>query len=395
MSRLLSFVFYLVAARTLTTEGFGVLRYTLALMMLAFGLLAVLVTAVTRELGAARGDSGRTGAVLGSTLAVAAALLAASLLVCAIASALGLTGSADLLGLLAAVVGYTLFQLYYAISRGLGDSARAVGAYVGGSAAQLAILVLLTIVADPGPRTALLVYAVSGLIPIAVFELTRPVVLRRVLQVTRVELGRLWSVGAPLILAQAAFLSWLTVDQIWVESSLGTREVGLYGAAKNVAQVFMVIPAGVTGVLLPRIAELRSRGDVTHARRLTYYSAAGTLGVSSLLALLVIGFRSELLEGLYGARYEAAASSLSGLAVGMVFYGGFMALANAAVGWGRPGMYTAGMVLAAVAQVAALAVFWNDEASTAAWCTGGAMALGFLLVLVLLLRRPLDVETPD
>ena len=162
VSRLLSFVFYLVAARTLTTEGFGVLRYTLALMMLAFGLLAVLVTAVDPRARRGRGDSGRTGAVLGSTLAVAAALLAASLLVCAIASALGLTGSADLLGLLAAVVGYTLFQLYYAISRGLGDSARAVGAYVGGSAAQLAILVLLTIVADPGPRAALLVYAVSG-----------------------------------------------------------------------------------------------------------------------------------------------------------------------------------------------------------------------------------------
>ena len=234
------------------------------------------------------------------------------------------------------------------------------------------------------------------MIPIAVFELTRPVVLGRALQVTRVELGRLWSVGAPLILAQAAFLSWLTVDQIWVESSLGTREVGLYGAAKNVAQVFMVIPAGVTGVLLPRIAELRSRGDVTHARRLTYYSAAGTLGVSSLLALLVIGFRSELLEGLSGARYEGRRPRRSaGWPWAWSSTEGFMALANAAVGWGRPGMYTAGMVLAAVAQVAALAVFWNDEASTAAWCTGGAMALGFLLVLVLLLRRPLDVETPD
>src|SRR5204862_3817196 len=83
--RLLSFVFYVVAARLLTTHGFGVLRYTIALSLLAFGLLQVLVTALARELGAARGDEGATDLVLGSGLAAAPLLLGASSLLCVVA----------------------------------------------------------------------------------------------------------------------------------------------------------------------------------------------------------------------------------------------------------------------------------------------------------------------
>ena len=192
VSRLLSLVFYVVAARTLTTEGFGVLRYTVGLALLIFALLAVLTTSVTREVGAARGNDERTGEVLGSGLWVAALLVGVSSVVCVLASLLGLTGGASLLGLLAVGFTYTVFQLYYAISRGVGDASRAAIAYVCASAAQLILLVALSEVLEPTPGLALFAYGASSVLPVLAFELRRPLIRGRALSVRRVELDRIW-----------------------------------------------------------------------------------------------------------------------------------------------------------------------------------------------------------
>ena len=388
VSRLLSLVFYVVAARSLTTEGFGVLRYTVALALLIFALLAVLTTTVTREIGAARGNDLRTGEVLGSGLAVAALLVGVSSVVCVAASLLGLTGGADLLGLLAVGVTFTIFQLYYAISRGVGDASRAAIAYVCASAAQLILLVGLGALLEPSAGLALFAYGASSVLPVLAFELRRPLIRGRALSVRRVELDRIWKLSAPLVLAQAGFVVWFSVDQIWIESALTTEDVGLYGAAKTLSQVFLVLPAGVTGVLLPRVAELRTAGDAVRARRLVYWATLGSMLFSAVLALAVVLPGTELLEAIYGDRYGAAADSLTGLAVAMVFYTGFMTLANAAVGWGRPAVYSIGMVVTALAQLACLALIWDDQAATAAWASAISMGIGFLLVLGLLVARP-------
>ncbi len=299
VSRLLSLVFYVVAARTLTTEGFGVLRYTVGLALLIFALLAVLTTSVTREVGAARGNDVRTGEVLGSGLWVAALLVGVSSVVCVLASLLGLTGGASLLGLLAVGFTYTMFQLYYAISRGVGDASRAAIAYVCASAAQLILLVGLGALLDPSPGVALFAYGASSVLPVLAYELRRPLIRGRALSVRRVELDRIWRLSAPLVLAQAGFVVWFSVDQIWIESALTTEDVGLYGAAKTLSQVFLVLPAGVTGVLLPRVAELRTAGDAVRARRLVYWATVGSMLISSLLALAVVLPGTELLEAVY------------------------------------------------------------------------------------------------
>ena len=388
VSRLLSLVFYVVAARTLTTEGFGVLRYTVGLALLIFALLAVLTTSVTREVGAARGNDVRTGEVLGSGLWVAALLVGVSSVVCVLASLLGLTGGASLLGLLAVGFTYTVFQLYYAISRGVGDASRAAIAYVCASAAQLILLVGLGALLDPTPGLALFAYGASSVLPVLAFELRRPLIRGRALSVRRVELDRIWRLSAPLVLAQAGFVVWFSVDQIWIESALTTEDVGLYGAAKTLSQVFLVLPAGVTGVLLPRVAELRTAGDAVRARRLVYWATVGSMLISSLLALAVVLSGTELLDAVFGDRYGAADDSLTGLAVAMVLYTGFMTLTNAAVGWGRPAVYTIGMVVTALAQLACLALIWDDQVATAAWASAISIGIGFLLVLGLLVARP-------
>ena len=95
-------------------------RYTIALSLLAFAGLQVLVTGLLRELGAGSGGP-RTGARRDRHCARRCRGGPPGLArLCVIAGVAGLTGSADLLGLLVCLAGLAAFQLYYAAARGLG-----------------------------------------------------------------------------------------------------------------------------------------------------------------------------------------------------------------------------------------------------------------------------------
>jgi O-antigen/teichoic acid export membrane protein len=389
-ARVLSFCFYLIAARVLAPEGFGVVRYTIALSLLALAGVQVLATALNRELGAARGHERRIDEVLGSSLAAALVLFVLFAALSVVAGVTGLTGSASLLGLLVTLGGFAGFQIYYAIARGLGQSTRAVVTYAGGSLAQVVVFGILALTLDPTPVVALLVFGLSSVLPVVAWELYRPVVRGRRLRIRRSTLEHIRRIGGPVALAQVGFLVWISADQIWVENVLGTREIGLYGAAKNLAQVFFVLPAGVTGALLPRMAELRTAGETDRARQLVYRTTVGLVVLSAVLAILVIAMRSTLLSVLYGAPYEAAAASLVGLSLGFVAYAGVAGLTEAALGWGRPGLYTLGMLTAAALQLGYLAAFADDQASTAAWASGISMTASFAVVVLWLCLRPLD-----
>jgi O-antigen/teichoic acid export membrane protein len=389
-ARLLSFGFYLVAARLLTTSEFGVVRYTIALSLLAFGGLQVLVTGLLRELGAGRADPGRAPAAIGTALTAAGLVLAGSLLLCVVAGVAGLTGSANLPGLLVCLAGLAAFQLYYAAARGLGDPRRAVIAYAGGSFAQLSISAVALAI-HPTVTTALLVYGLSGLLAILACELYRPVL--RQLRFSGDVMRRLRGLGGPLLVAQVGFLVWLTADQVWVDRTLGERELGLYGAAKTLSQVFIILPAGVAGALLPRVAELRAAGRSDAARRLVYAAGAGLFLGTLAVAAVVIAARSSVLEVLFGEAYGAAGPALAGLSLGMVAYASFVGLTEGAVGWGRPGVYSTGIVVAAVAEVVALLWLSGSGISDAAWASAGSMALGLCTVVILLVLRPLRTES--
>jgi O-antigen/teichoic acid export membrane protein len=387
-ARLLSFCFYLLAARELTTAGFGVVRYTIVLSVLAFGVTQVLSNALTREMGAARGDAQRTAEMLGSGLLLAGGVLAASLGLCLVAAATGLTDGADTVGLLAAVVGMASFQLYYGIGRGVGEQIRPATTYVAGSFIQLAALGVLAAVASPSARTVLILFGLSSLVPIVLWELRRPLLRRRSLALSGAATRAVVRLATPLLLAEFAYLIWLSADQIWIQHTFGASQVGIYSAAKNLGQILFVIPAGTTAVLMPRIAELHTRGDARHARRLVWAATVGALVVCGLIGLVMVIVREPLLGGLYGQDYRAGAESLAILTIGSVTNAGFVVLTASAVGWGRPAVYTTAMVLAAGCELIALAVLSSDRVTTAAWAVSGSITIALVAVALYMLARP-------
>ena len=391
-ARLLSFVFYILAARALQPSGFGVVQYTIVLGTLALGALQVLATVLNRELGAARGDEVRIGEVLGSASAVALGLWVASAAVCVVLSTAGLVKGIDLTGLVIVLTGFAAFQLYYAVCRGLGDNRRGGITYVGASFAQLAAFALLTAAWNPGPLVTLLVFGCSSLVPIVVYEAVRPIVLGRNLVLRAKWLRPLWALGAPLLAAQVFYLVWNSADQIWVQRTLGTHEIGIYGAAKNLSQIFVVLPAGILGVVMPRVAELRGAGDDDSARRLALFSTGLATAASLVLAVPVILLRGPLLGLIYGSSYRSGASSLFGLSVAMVLFASFAAITTAAIGWGRPAVYLWGIGIAAIAEPCSLAVAHGHTPQTAAWAYAASMGLGLAAVGAWFYAGPLGLR---
>lgn len=387
-ARLLSLVFYLVVARLLDPTGFGVVRYTITLATLAFFGLQVLSKVLSRELGAARSDAQRTNAMVGTALVLVLILLLGSSALCVLAAALGLTGSANTLGMVVVLAGLAAFQVYYAIGRGLGHIARPALTYIGGSVAQLGAFVLIAVVAHPGPVVALLVFGLSSFVPIVAYELVDPVIRGVRWRLERDAVRRLWVLAGPLVVGQALFVIWSSADQVWVDTALGTRQVGLYGAAKTLSQLFVVLPEGFIGALLPRIAELRSAGLADQARRLIGVALACLLGLSAAIAAGVIILRGPLLSLLYGDAFRPADASLAVLAFAMVLYGGYMLVIDTAVGWGRPLVFTGTIALAAVVELAVLLGIGGSAPSAAAWAYAASVGAAFALAGGWMLLRP-------
>jgi O-antigen/teichoic acid export membrane protein len=383
-ARLLSFIFYLLAARALAPSDFGVVRYTITLSLVAFVLLQVMVKALMKEIGGARGDVERTREVLGTGVLASLLVLIGSGALTLVAAALGLTGSAQPVGMIAVLAGTACFQLYYAMARGVGEVVRPAVTYVGASACQLAAFVLLTKLGDPSVTATLWIYGASGLVPPLLYELFRPLLRRNHLRVTRDAAQLLWRISAPLIVGQVAYIVWYSADQIWVESALGAAQVGLYAAAKNLCQVFVVLPAGVNGALLPRMAELRAAGRTPAALKLLYLTTAALVAVSAVIALVLIVFRTELLTALYGDAYAAAAGPLVGLAVAMTIYSGHFTLTGSAIGLGRPAISTVTISIAAVVEVGVLVLGHGTTGSFAAWTYAGSIGVAWVAAGVMM-----------
>jgi O-antigen/teichoic acid export membrane protein len=389
VARLLGLGFYLVAARALSLSGFGVVRYTITLALLALAPLLVLATATNRELGAARGGEDRTRLVLGSSVAIAFWIWLGTAALCVAASAAGLTGNADLTGLLVVLAGLGTFNLYYQISRGLGQIRRIAVAYVGGSLLQLGVFVVLVATTGLSPTAALIIFGASSMSAVVACELFGPVIRGRAVFFSRKGARALWLIGGPLVVTQAGFIVWFSADQIWVDSTLGAAQVGLYGAAKTVIQAFIVLIAGSNGVVLPRVAELRSAGRDQHARRFIFTMTVRLTLLAVAVAAVIIAARSPLLTLLFGHSYDEAGGALVALAVSMTVGTTFAGIVVSGIGWGRPGISAIGYSVAALSEIALLVLVGGGDIAFAGWANAISIALGLLGMALVLVRRPL------
>jgi O-antigen/teichoic acid export membrane protein len=162
--------------------------------------------------------------------------------------------------------------------------------------------------------------------------------------------------------------------------------------------VFFVLTAGANGILLPRVAHLRSSHGDEEARRLIRATVAAVTLAAAILAAALVLARDPLLTALYGSDYSSASSSLAGLSVGMAIFVVISCLGAAAIGWGKPILLTLAFGIAGTSEAVLLLVIDPAHASDAAWINAASIALGLLAAIGYLVIRPLrtnETGTPE
>jgi O-antigen/teichoic acid export membrane protein len=362
-ARLLSLAFYVAAGRLLLPAEFGVFRYTAALGGTLFLLGNILGRATMRELGATDRDEDaffRTAA--------AAVVLALPMSLLAIGAATGLvlsgaTPTANLLGLVAMLVGRTCFEVYYAVARGGRMVGRMAATYIGFSALQIVLLLGYAAVRDVDATTTLVIFGVSMLVPIVICELRRPVLVGHLRFPVGDARRKILATAKPLLLSHTFFLMWATLDQLFVEATLDDLDVGYYGAAKTLAHMFSVLPFALNAALVPRIAALRTRGDAARARRLLRITLIASVSATAAGAAIVAVLGPTIVSVLFGEEFRPAGTALGILGFGYTAYMAVGVISAVAVGWGRKALYT---VVAGVAGVCQLVLLLTVDYSSAA-----------------------------
>jgi O-antigen/teichoic acid export membrane protein len=378
-ARALSFAFYIAAARILAPAAFGTVRYTIVVSSLAFFAMQVIVTGTLREIGAHRGSPAQTSPLVWTSLALCAAGFALTAPLCVALDRSGALGTADLAGLLAVLASRTVFEVYYAAARGVGETWRAGVAYAGGSALQLALLIAVWALAGVSAQTALLLYAASSIVAVVICEAVRPLLFAARPALHRDVAIALLRTGPALALAQAGYLVWSTADQVWVENALGSVQVGLYAAARNLVQLYVIVPTAVCGVVLPRMARAVRERRPARAARLLRLGTGLAFGVTAAMALAVFAVREPLITATYGSAYADAAQPMAWLSVAMVAYAAQVVLTSGAIASDRPWVMTFAIGAAALAEVGWLVASSRDDLLTAAQALAAGAVAGLLV----------------
>jgi O-antigen/teichoic acid export membrane protein len=342
MGRALGLLFALMLAALFVPADYGYIRWAMSVGMLAAIPAAAGPVALARALGAARDDPARQRGLARAGLA---AILAVTVL-CALGAALVLSAfGRPVGGVVAVLVGMTLYAACFNVYRGVESAWRMAALYAGGNTLQLALVLLLCgLLGLQVPDLAVIVYGGAWVLVLLALEWRAPLLRQRGPACAGGALGALWRVWGPLVAANVAYVAWAWGDVVLAEHILGPVAAGHYALARTLVTVFLLVPEAVAFLLLPRVAaEGRAAG------RLTGTLLALTAAVSAGLLAAVLLAAPPLLDRLGDGRYAPATLALPGLAVGMTLYALYMVLEGHLVGLGHAGAHAAGiMVLALV-----------------------------------------------
>ena len=142
--------------------------------------------------------------------------------------------------------------------------------------------------------------------------------------------------SVPVSLTSVAAFALAYVDILLLGVFLPPQEVGIYSAASPTARLGLAFASALTAALLPRVAALSAKNDVTALRKQvegSYRLLFPILGVATAIALL---FAKQIIILLFGSAYAEAALPFRILTVGSFFYGFFTVNSGIFQGLGKP-----------------------------------------------------------
>ncbi|EDX87349.1 MatE family [Synechococcus sp. PCC 7335] len=144
---------------------------------------------------------------------------------------------------------------------------------------------------------------------------------RQVLNTSAISLSRMTNVLSdswPLIFSGIAITVYMRIDQIMINTLVGSTELGLYSATVQLTEVFYLFPIAFIRSNFPRIVRLKEEGESAFYSNLQKLYNQLSL-ISYAFIVFVSIFSRELLGILYGSSYAKAAPILTLLIWSVLF----------------------------------------------------------------------------
>lgn len=142
--------------------------------------------------------------------------------------------------------------------------------------------------------------------------------------------------GAQLFLAGVIWDLNSRVDTLLVGYFLVDKDVGIYAIAITIANVFRIIPGVVSTVTYPMMSEYHEKGMQQANELLIGKTMKYMPIILSIVGITIIFFAPDIILWLLGSEFLPGVMPLMVLILGIIFFGGVLAVGSAASAAGRP-----------------------------------------------------------
>ena len=331
VARGLAFLFYLILARVFEPGAYGEIQYSIAIAeIIAVGTQPFGQHVLARFIGKYKESPDDLARFFSNAWVILVSIFALTLIL-AIPTLAFL--SLQSVGILVVVAGTTIFYAYWGLARGFLASRRLVVAYLGSNLLQLILTFwLIQLLAIKSVSLALVIYGGTYLLPLALLQITRPLILsfdHHLINWNTIK--PILRFSLPIWLSHAMYMLTLTLDILLLKHFSDSEILGRYSLAKNISALFIFIPTGISTILMPRVASLPERDHNKLLIQSLALSLAINLGV--LAALLLLG--NWAVRRFFGPGYLSSPTTVLVLATGMIVLGIHAIFSSVQVGKGR------------------------------------------------------------
>ncbi len=374
IARVLGLAFSLVLAAAFPADQYGEVRYAIAVAsIVSIGTMPFGQHVIARFVSKYRNDEAKLDSVLSSAFLVLPVLFLLTVII-AVPTLLGL-GKFNI-GILAIFLGETLFYTYWGLSSGFLEPRRLTVAYLASNLVQIILVYILIVqLGIRSPTLALVIYGLSYLPPLTLLAIFWPLPGR--VHMRLMDSQVIWELlhfSLPIWVSHTCYTLSLSLDLLLLERLGNENQLGAYSLAKTLATMFIIVPAGISTLLMPKVA---STPQSEHRRSLIRMLIL-TLLIDGIGLLIYLPLAGPVTQRVFGHDYLVPLAVSLILALYMVAYGIHGLVTAVFVGSGRPQVESISRIIELAATLLGCWFFismWGALGAAIAMLTGKALAL--------------------
>ncbi len=375
VARILGLTFSLILAAAFSASDYGEVRYAIAVAsIVAIGTMPFGQHVIARFVSKYRNDENKLDTVLSNSFIILPVIFLITLLIAL--PILLMLGKFNI-GILFIFLGETLFYTYWGLSSGFLEPRRLTIAYLGSNVIHIVLVfVLIQWMGIKSITLALTIYGLAYLLPLALLVLFWPLPghFRRHL-INRKMIGDLLLFSVPIWVSHACYTFSISLDLLFLERVGNAVQLGAYSLSKTLATMFIIVPSGISVLLMPKVA---ASPEKSHRQLLIRMLIVSVL-IDAIALLIYLPIVQPLTLRIFGAEYLVPLGISLLLSLYMILYGVHGLVTAVFVGSGKPQVESASRIMELVV---ILVGCWFLIPVFGAWGAAIAMLVGKIIALV-------------